>query len=82
MKYAQSNQIDYIEARPEAEEAWRQLVVGINSMTLFAESKSWYNGANIPGKPFDPLSFVGGVPFYMEKCKEAAEKNYEGFMLE
>ncbi|KAJ3797588.1 cyclohexanone monooxygenase [Lentinula aff. detonsa] len=81
MKYAQAKHIEYIEARPEAEEGWRQLVLGINSMTLFANAKSWYNGANIENKPFEPLNFIGGVPLYMQRCKEVAEHDYEGFSL-
>ncbi|KIK61062.1 hypothetical protein GYMLUDRAFT_166723 [Collybiopsis luxurians FD-317 M1] len=81
MRYAQKNQIEYIEACPQAEEGWRQFVVGINSMTLFSTGKSWYNGCNIPNKPVEPLSFVGGVPLYMQRCKESTENNYEGFVL-
>ncbi|KAF8829461.1 hypothetical protein HHX47_DHR3000961 [Lentinula edodes] len=81
MKYAQTKHIERIETCPEAEEGWRQLVFGINAMTLFATGKSWYNGANIENKPFEPLSFVGGVPLYMQKCQEVAEHNYEGFVL-
>ncbi|KAF5365001.1 hypothetical protein D9757_011431 [Collybiopsis confluens] len=82
MKHAQTNKIEYIEARREAEEGWRQLVMGINAMTLFSTGKSWYNGNNIPNKPVEPLSFVGGVPLYMQQCKECAENNYQGFIVQ
>ncbi|KAF9075557.1 cyclohexanone monooxygenase [Rhodocollybia butyracea] len=81
IKYAEAKQIQYIEARPESEQNWRQLVAAINSMTLFAESKSWYNGANIPNKPFEPLTFIGGIPMYMQKCSEEAEQDYSGFLM-
>ena len=62
MKYAQNEHIECIEARPEAEEGWRQLVLGVNAMTLFANAKSSFNGANIENKSFEPLSFIGGLP--------------------
>jgi len=81
IRYAEAERVQSIEARPESEEGWRQLVVGINSMTLFAGSKSWYNGANVPNKPFEPLSFLGGVPLYMQKCREEAQQNYSGFLM-
>ncbi|KAJ3754385.1 cyclohexanone monooxygenase [Lentinula raphanica] len=81
MKYAQNEHIECIEARPEAEEGWRQLVLGVNAMTLFANAKSWYNGANIENKPFEPLSFIGGIPLYMQRCREEAENGYKGFIL-
>ncbi len=42
---------------------------------------SWYNGANIEGKPRVFLPYVGGLPQYMERCNEVAAQGYEGFVL-
>jgi len=38
-------------------------------------------GANIPGKKRQLLAYPGGVPMYLQKCNESAERGYEGFVL-
>jgi cyclohexanone monooxygenase len=38
-------------------------------------------GANIPGKPKEILNYPGGLPTYVQKFRESAEQNYEGFAL-
>ena len=64
-----------------AEEAWRAQVLALADATLFPRADSWYLGANIPGKPREMLSFTGGLPAYLAKCRESAERGYEGFAL-
>src|SRR5271156_6863491 len=64
-----------------AEEAWRAQVHDVADATLFPRADSWYFGANIPGKPREMLSFVGGLSTYMAKCNECAERGYEGFAI-
>ena len=34
-----------------------------------------------PGKLREILAFAGGLPAYMEKCRESAERGYEGFAI-
>ncbi|KAK7054364.1 hypothetical protein VNI00_003558 [Paramarasmius palmivorus] len=68
-----------IEASRGAEVEWRNLVQYKSSLTLLGKARSWYNGANIPGKPVEQLNFIGGIPFYDTLCREKAERNYEGF---
>jgi cation diffusion facilitator CzcD-associated flavoprotein CzcO len=70
-----------VEATAPAEEAWRAQVLALADATLFPRADSWYLGANIPGKPREMLSFTGGLPAYLEKCRESAERGYEGFAL-
>jgi cation diffusion facilitator CzcD-associated flavoprotein CzcO len=70
-----------IEATVPAEEAWRAQVLALGDATLFPRAASWYFGANIPGKPREMLSFTGGLPAYMAKCRESAERGYEGFAI-
>ncbi len=70
-----------IEATVPAEEAWRAQVLALADATLFPRADSWYFGANIPGKPREMLSFAGGLPAYMAKCRESAERGYEGFAI-
>jgi cyclohexanone monooxygenase len=70
-----------VEATVAAEEAWRAQVLELADATLFPRADSWYVGANIPGKPREMLSFTGGLPAYLAKCRESAERGYEGFAL-
>jgi cyclohexanone monooxygenase len=49
--------------------------------SLYPRAKSWYMGANIPGKPRVLLPYVGGVGVYREICEAVAERGYEGFIL-
>jgi cyclohexanone monooxygenase len=70
-----------IEATPEAEEQWVAHVNEVGHMTLYPLAKSWYMGANIPGKPRIFMPYIGGVGVYRQKCDEIAAKGYEGFAL-
>jgi cation diffusion facilitator CzcD-associated flavoprotein CzcO len=70
-----------IEATPEAQEAWVQHVNDVGHMTLYPLAKSWYMGANVPGKPRVFMPYIGGVGVYRQKCDEVAAKGYEGFTL-
>jgi cation diffusion facilitator CzcD-associated flavoprotein CzcO len=70
-----------IEATVPAEEAWRAQVLALADDTLFPRADSWYLGANIPGKLREMLIFAGGLPAYIAKCKESAERGYEGFAI-
>jgi cation diffusion facilitator CzcD-associated flavoprotein CzcO len=70
-----------VEATVSAEEAWRAQVLAVADTTLFPRADSWYFGANIPGKLREMLAFAGGLPAYMAKCRESAERGYEGFAI-
>lgn len=67
----QSDGIRSIESTPGAAEAWKAEVKAIGDMTLFSQAKSWYMGANIPGKTVEMLYYFGGIPRYQEVCAEA-----------
>jgi len=56
-------------------------VLELADATLFPRADSWYFGVNIPGKPREMLAFAGGLPTYMAKCWESAERGYEGFAI-
>lgn len=45
------NRYSRIDAKPEAEAAWRKETNDLINATVIANSSSWYMGANIPGKP-------------------------------
>ncbi|KIJ29796.1 hypothetical protein M422DRAFT_235129 [Sphaerobolus stellatus SS14] len=79
--YLRDNNITRIEPSREAEEEWSNNVDKIFSGQLFSEAKSWYTGANIPGKKVQSLNFTGGLPAYVERISTVAKKGYEGFIL-
>jgi cyclohexanone monooxygenase len=70
-----------IEATAEAEEAWVAHVNEVGHMTLYPKAKSWYMGANVPGKPRIFMPYIGGVGVYRQKCDEVAAAGYAGFTL-
>ena len=71
------------EAEEAAQEAWTEHVSEVAEGTMFTADScnSWYNGQNIEGKPRVFLPYVGGLPAYMERCRAAAARGYEGFVL-
>ncbi|KAG6861772.1 hypothetical protein C0995_012276 [Termitomyces sp. Mi166 len=70
-----------IDATREASEAWVQRVADLFSRGLMNRARSWYTGANVPGKRVEPLSFVGGVPLYTTLIQECVRGGYTGFTL-
>lgn len=70
-----------IEATPEAEQAWVAHVNEEADKTLFVKAKSWYLGANIPGKPRVFLPYTGGMTRYRAKCDAVAAEGYPGFSI-
>lgn len=68
-----------IEATAEAEAAWVARVAEVAAGTLFPRAKSWYMGANVPGKPRVFLPWVGGFARYVEICDEVVARGYDGF---
>jgi hypothetical protein len=77
-----SNGLERIEARPEAVEQWVGEVNDVANRTLLPMAKrSWYLGANIPGKPRAFMPYAGGMIRYREICQNVAARSYEGFAL-
>src|SRR5262245_26859207 len=68
-----------IEATADAQEAWVAHVNEVGHMTLYPRAKSWYMGANVPGKPRIFMPYIGGVGVYREKCDAVAAAGYAGF---
>jgi cation diffusion facilitator CzcD-associated flavoprotein CzcO len=71
--------LTHIEATTDAEDAWVEHVRAVAERTLYPRADSWYLGANIPGKKRVFMPYVGGFLPYTERCKEVAERGYEGF---
>lgn len=73
------NDLMAIYPTPQAEAEWRALIMNTGYRALVNNAKSWYVGANIPGKTVEPLNYTGGVNQYLEIIKGIAERGYEGF---
>ncbi len=73
--------LDVFEATQEAEAAWVQSIIEVANQSLFPRTKSWYMGANIPGKPVSPMLFLGGAPAYRQICADIVADGYRGFEL-
>jgi cyclohexanone monooxygenase len=70
-----------IESTREAEDGWVAYNEDCARATLRYDCSSWYLGANVPGKPRVFMPFVGGLPVYINKCREIVEAGYRGFDL-
>jgi cyclohexanone monooxygenase len=73
--------ISAMEADAAAEDAWVAHVSEVAERTLFVRAKSWYMGANIPGKPRVFLPFAGDFNTYRTRCQEVVDQGYEGFKM-
>jgi hypothetical protein len=70
-----------IDAKRSAEEDWKALINEFIKDTPRGKVASWYNGANIPGKPFEHLNYAGGIPMYKKSIEAIRTNGYEGFEL-
>jgi cation diffusion facilitator CzcD-associated flavoprotein CzcO/acetyl esterase/lipase len=70
-----------IEPTETAEAGWVQHVNDCADITLHPRAKSWYMGANVPGKPRVFLPYIGGVGPYRATCDAVVEQGYLGFEL-
>jgi len=75
-----NNQV-VVEATDAGEAEWTKHVRELWNNSLFPPTDSWYQGANIPGKPREPLNYLGGIPLYNKWLQKSAKNNYEGYTL-
>jgi cation diffusion facilitator CzcD-associated flavoprotein CzcO len=81
LDHMRARKLATIEPKPEAEDAWVEHGNEVAGRTLRYTCGSWYLGANVPGKPRVFMPYIGGFPKYVQKCKDVAAKDYEGFAL-
>ncbi|KAF7895414.1 hypothetical protein EAF00_007228 [Botryotinia globosa] len=73
--------LTYFEAKSEAEEDWNRRMTEAWNKSLFPLAKSWYQGANIPGRKVEPLSWAGGMPEYTATLARSNENDYQGWIV-
>ncbi len=79
--YMRAQDLDTMEAKPDAEDKWVAHVNEVAHTTLYPQANSWYMGANIPGKPQIFMPYIGGVGVYRQICNDVAARGYEGFAM-
>ena len=75
------NNLARVEVDPAAQSRWAQVVRDVVKGTVLEGSKSWYVGANVPGKTQGILAYAGGLANYTRLCNECSENGYEGFIF-
>lgn len=80
-EYMREHNIALAEADVDAETEWGLHVNEVAASTMYPLGNSWYEGANIPGKPRVFMPYAGGVDKYRKRCNEVVSKGYEGFVL-
>lgn len=70
-----------MEPTEAAEAAWDEEISTLADRTLYPRTKSWYTGANIPGKPRQFLAHIRGSA-YFDRLTEIASNGFEGFVFE
>lgn len=85
LQYMHKNNFTKMEPTREAMEKWCKLLNDVYEATILPkaamQAKSWYIGANIPGKPINPLFWFGGVVTYFEICKTEVDNNFPGLAM-
>lgn len=80
MSKADAIDADVIEAKPEAVESWVKLMQDLLDGTLLGQAtelKSWFMGANIPGKAHAPLHYFGGASGYFDEVDNSLSNEFE-----
>lgn len=70
-----------VEADAEAERRWADYVVEIAAGTLLNEGNSWYQGANVPGKPQVFMPYAAGMAQFDAECREILDRDFTGFVF-
>ncbi|ETS82852.1 hypothetical protein PFICI_04728 [Pestalotiopsis fici W106-1] len=82
VKYMREKGLEKMVANAKSEREWRDNVIKIANASLLPSTKSWYMGDNIPGKPREPLIYLGGVSNYYKTVNEVAAGGYRGYSFE
>lgn len=80
VKHMADTGMTVVEPTADGEQSWVDHHDQVAGETLVSKTNSWYNGANVPGKPTGRvLSYIGGVGAYREECAKEAADGYPRF---
>lgn len=80
--HMQKNGLATMEPTTKAEDGWMDVVRGLAQSSLINKAKTWWVGANVPGKSQGLTMFIGGFAKYRELCAAAASNEYGGFVFQ
>ncbi|MES2508460.1 MAG: NAD(P)/FAD-dependent oxidoreductase [Pseudomonadota bacterium] len=80
--HMKQNGLATMEPTTQAEDNWMGVVQGLAQRSLINKAKTWWVGANVPGKSQGLTMFIGGFAKYRELCANAANDGYSGFAFE
>ncbi len=81
LQHMKSAHLTEFEATPRAESEWIEHVNKRAQETLYPSTPSFYNGAEVAGKPRVFMPYSGGVRGYRRLLYQCAEDGYTGFAL-
>ena len=79
--YMRDHGYSVVEPTAEAEAEWVAHHDEVTQATLLAKTNSWYNGANVPGKPAGRILSYLGAGDFRERAAELAAAGYKGFQF-
>lgn len=81
IRHMDTHQIVEFEAESDAEISWVAHVNERAKETLYMTADSYYNGAEVAGKPKVFMPYSGGVRGYRRILQKCAQEGYSGFAL-
>lgn len=73
--------VEVFEVDRANEDRWMKLAHDILHLTLMPRAKSWYMGANIPGKPIATWMWPLGAPLYRAMLADVVNNDYAGIRI-
>jgi len=72
-----------MDTKKETADTWREKVNAVFNATVLPQgakdTNSWFVGANVEGKPIEPLLWLGGVGPYVQECEREINNDFPGF---
>lgn len=82
LKQIKDEGITRVEATRAYEDDWTKRMHEKWDASLFPRAKSWYQGANIPGRKVEPLNWAGGLVEYVNTLDRSLQNGYEGWNIQ
>lgn len=81
ISYMREHKKSRIESTAKSDNEWTAQIEELIQKTLYPRAKSWYMGANIPGKKVQSLNYPGGLLRYQETFRQVKAGDFAGFAI-
>jgi cyclohexanone monooxygenase len=78
LKDVRNRGVNRFENGREVEVEWTKHLDEVFAASMFPRAKSWYWGANVPGKTPQMLNYCGGLKSYFDQWEAKKDRDYEG----